>query len=276
MHGTDLRQALGQRQRVYGVSMEGYGTPRWPRGLARLGLDFVFLDSEHSPNDRETIAWASQAYAANNVAPLVRIPEISAAHASQVLDGGAHGVIVPYVETVEHVKEITGAVKYRPLKGEALDKVLNEGVFPNDETQEYLDVRNAHASTVIMIESPAGVANLPDILDYGHVDGVLIGPHDLSTSHGVPEQYHHPIFLDAVKSIFRTCEDYGVSGGIHFTNDAMGTADEWVDLGATLLVYRSDGAFVMRGIQTELNPLRAKYDGIEESKEIIGASGHGD
>ena len=60
-------------------------------------------------------------------APLLRIPEPSGALAAMALDGGAHGVIVPYVETVEQVREVVGAVKFRPLKGRALAQAVEQG-----------------------------------------------------------------------------------------------------------------------------------------------------
>ena len=134
MKTKELQQILAKGGRVYGTCIEGYGHPKWPGCFARLGLDFVFMDNEHNPLNRETMAWAAQAYAANGIPPLVRIPDRSPAQAAMAMDLGAHGVIVPYVETVEQTKGVVGAVKYRPLKGEALDAVLNEGKFPSEET----------------------------------------------------------------------------------------------------------------------------------------------
>jgi 2-keto-3-deoxy-L-rhamnonate aldolase RhmA len=64
MRGKDLRDKLRTGERVYGLNVEGYGQPRWPRFLANLNvLDFVWLDTEHAPNNRETVAWALQCYA---------------------------------------------------------------------------------------------------------------------------------------------------------------------------------------------------------------------
>ena len=105
----------------FGTCLEGYGQPRWPRYFAQIGLDYVFLDTEHTPQYLETVALAAQAYSALRFAPLVRILSTSAILAAQTLDLGAHGVVAPYIETVAQVKEMVGAVKCRPLKGDALD-----------------------------------------------------------------------------------------------------------------------------------------------------------
>ncbi|MEO1443981.1 MAG: aldolase/citrate lyase family protein, partial [Chloroflexota bacterium] len=171
MQGRELKQTLQAGKRVYGINLEGYGQPRWPRFFADMNIiDYVFMDSEHSPNNRETIAWAAQCYAAYGIAPLLRIPEISPAQAAMGIDAGAHGIIVPYVETLEQVKQMVGAVKYRPLKGKALQTALDTGVFPGEQTRDYLPEFNPDAFLVIMIESQTGIDNLEEMLAFGGVD----------------------------------------------------------------------------------------------------------
>ena len=64
MRGSSLRAALHSGKRVYGIGLEGYGQPRWPRFFSNRGLDFVFIDTEHTPIDRTKMAWALPAYAA--------------------------------------------------------------------------------------------------------------------------------------------------------------------------------------------------------------------
>src|SRR5690606_24051230 len=198
MRGRDLRQALRAGRRVYGIAVEGYGQPRWPRFFSGRGLDFVFMDNEHTPLNRETMAWAAQAYAAQDIAPLLRIPELSASLAAIGVDLGAHGIIAPYVETVEQVKALIGAVRYRPLKGAAMQQMLDGGSAPCHKTADYQHGYSPDAVLIIMIESTASIANLPALLAPSGVDGVLIGPHDLSISLGIPEQYDDPRFTGAL------------------------------------------------------------------------------
>ncbi|MEZ4671730.1 MAG: aldolase/citrate lyase family protein [Anaerolineae bacterium] len=276
MRGQELRARLHAGERVYGIAMEGYGQPRWPKYFSDIGMDFVWLDSEHAPNNRETIAWAAQLYAAYNVAPLLRIPEISASQAAMGMDAGAHGIIVPYVETVEQVKAMVGAVKYRPLKGAALAHALETGNFPNEETRAYLDAYNPDATLIIMIESPAGVRNLAEMLAVGGVDAVLIGPHDLSISHGIPEQYDHPIFVAALESVIEIAQAHQVGVGIHFIARSVEWALDWARKGFNFISYRGDTLFTARGIQAELHYLRSKLDGTpyEGDADTIGSSGH--
>jgi 4-hydroxy-2-oxoheptanedioate aldolase len=277
MRGAQLRQALTSGPRVYGFMLEGYGQPRWSRYLASLDvLDYVFLDSEHTPQNRETIAWAVQAYDAQNIAPLLRIPEVSASQAAMGVDAGAHGIIVPYVETPEQVRQMVGAIKYRPLKGAALRRAVEEGVFPSDQTRDYLPLHNPDAVLVIMVESPAGVKNLDAMLAVGGVDAVLIGPHDLSISHGVPEQYDHPVFVSAVQSVIATCQRHSVGVGMHTISGSVALAADRARWGFNMICHRSDTLYIARGIQQEIQELRQMLgdDAAEPDFDDLGAAGH--
>jgi 2-keto-3-deoxy-L-rhamnonate aldolase RhmA len=263
MNGQQLREALHDGQRVYGTGLMGYNHPVWPRIFGSLGLDFVFIDNEHTPMNRETLAWACEAYAANGIAPLLRIPEPSPTLAAMALDGGAHGVIVPYVETVEQVQALVGATKFRPLKGQALRSAL-EGQFPNDETEAYLNAFNPNAVLVIMIESPAGVANLPALLQVSGVDAVLIGPHDFSISHGIPEDYDHPLFEEQARQVIAVCHAQQVGVGIFFAHGSLERAVKWINWGTNLIIQRADTLYITRGIRHELDHIRLVLGDLEE------------
>jgi len=112
--------------------------------------------------------------------PLVRIPAPDPFAATQVLDGGAGGVMVPYVETAEQVRALSGAVKLRPVKGQRLAERLAGRRF-EPALEDYLARRN-HSALVVNIESVPALNALDEILATPGLDGVLIGPHDLSCS----------------------------------------------------------------------------------------------
>lgn len=260
MRGSQLREALVSGERVYGIGLEGFGQPKWPSLLARCGLDFVFMDTEHTPINRETAAWAAQAYAAHGVAPLLRIPEISASQAAMGLDLGAHGIIVPYVETVEDVRALVGAVRYRPLKGAALRQAVERGVFPSAETAAYLPQYNRDAVLIIMIESPTGVASLPDLLAVGGIDAVLVGPHDLSIGLGIPEQYDHPTFEQTARRIIEVCRQHQTGVGL-FSAGPLERTLRWAGWGCNLIIHRADTLFVASGIEHELQRIKQSLAG---------------
>ena len=105
MNGKELGQALRSGARVYGTAVVST-VPWWPRMISETGLDFVFLDTEHVPIDRETLASMCQAYTVRGLPPIVRIPVPDATAAAKMFDIGACGVIAPYVETREQAIEL--------------------------------------------------------------------------------------------------------------------------------------------------------------------------
>src|SRR4051794_22062236 len=116
MTGREIIQALHEGRPVFSSALVAPSS-LWPGAAKQIGLDFVFIDTEHIPLDRQTLGWMCQAYQASGIPPVVRIPCNDPFEACKVLDAGAGGVIGPYVETADQVRDLVGAVKLRPLKG---------------------------------------------------------------------------------------------------------------------------------------------------------------
>src|SRR6516162_494606 len=188
MNGREIIQALHAGRRVYSSAIVGM-SPLWPALAKQIGIDFVFIDTEHIPLDRQTLSWICQTYQALGLPPVVRIPSNDPFEACKVLDAGASGVIGPYVETVEQVRGLVGAVKLRPLKGRRLQEALQNRNKLEPELRDYLEKRNGDKILIANIESVPAIENLHDICSVPGLDAVLIGPHDLSCSLGIPEQY---------------------------------------------------------------------------------------
>ncbi len=268
MNGRELIQALRSGQRVYGSAMYS-PSPIWARVVTNLDLDMVFIDTEHTPQDRATISWMCQVYAALDLAPVVRIPEPDPYLAQMTLDGGAHGIIAPYVETAAQVKELGGAVKFAPLKGEKLRAALDGEAELEPELACYLAERNAHKALFINIESVPAMQNLDEILSLPYADCVLVGPHDLSCSLGIPEQWDHPVFQAAIREIISKSRAAGVGVGIHhnFAHHEI----EWVKAGANLVMHSSDISAFNRALTAEFKQIRAATD---DAGDIIDENVH--
>ena len=252
MNGKQLKHALHAGALVFGTAIYA-PSPVWATKVKQLGIDMVFIDSEHTPHDRSMISWMCHAYSALDMAPVVRIPEPDPYLAQMALDGGAHGIIAPYVESPEQVRVLGGAVKYGPVKGEKLRGMIN-GVTPEAELEGYLAAHNAHHNLFINIESVPALDALDDILAVPHIDAVLVGPHDLSCSLGIPERYDHPAFEEAIQTIIAKSRTAGVGVGIHhnFLQQQIG----WVRSGANLVMHSSDISSFLRMLTAELQELR--------------------
>jgi len=254
MNGKELADALRSGQRVYGTCVVST-SPKWPAMVAGVGLDFVFIDTEHMPIEREQLAWMCQTYQALHLAPIVRIPEPDPYRACMALDGGAAGIIAPYVESVTQVRALRGAVKFRPLKGRRLYHALEGRETLEEELTAYLDQSNAGRVMIVNIESVPALEALDEILDVPDIDALLVGPHDLSLNLGFPEQYHHPTFQKAVSTIIRKARARRVGVGIHFS---FGIDQEiaWAKEGANLILHSSDLFLVRDALTADLETFR--------------------
>jgi 2-keto-3-deoxy-L-rhamnonate aldolase RhmA len=258
MNGAELAQALHSGRRVYGTCVVS-PSPSWPPMIAGVGLDFVFIDTEHVAIGRETLSWMCRTYSAHGLALIVRIPKPDPYQACTALDGGAAGVIAPYLESVDQVRDLRGAVKLRPLKGQRLQQALRDAGALEHEVHSYLAARNAGRLMIINIESVPALEALDDMLGVPGIDAVLVGPHDLSINLGIPEQYSDPLFSEAISTIIRKTRAANVGVGIHYSS---GIAKEiaWAQEGANLIVHSSDVALVHDALRRDLARFHSALD----------------
>ena len=229
-------------------------SPFWPKIIRDCGLDFVFIDTEHIAIDREHLSWMCRAYAAMGLPPLVRIPDHNPNQATVALDDGAAGVIAPYVECAETARTLTGAAKLRPLKGRRLAETLAGRPLPSPLAR-YVEDNPVGGLLILNIESVPAMDALDKILEVEGIDAVLIGPHDLTTSLGIPEQYQHPAFLKAAETIFKKARNRKIGAGIHAWF-SIKEQRRFVEMGANLLIHKADAIFFQQGITAEINELR--------------------
>jgi 4-hydroxy-2-oxoheptanedioate aldolase len=254
MTGREIIQALHDGWHVFASAVVGM-SPQWPELAKKTGIDFVFVDTEHIPLDRQTLSYLCQTYQALGLPPVVRIPCNDPFEACKALDAGAGGIIGPYLETADQARALVGAVKLRPLKGRRLAEALRDRTTLEPELAQYLEKRNGDKILIANIESVPAIENLRDICSVPGLDAVLIGPHDLSCSLGIPEQYSHPRFDEAVRTIFRVAREHGLGAGIHYW---LGLEQEitWARAGGNLVMHSSDLAAFSRTLAAEIEQLR--------------------
>jgi len=217
MTGENLRAALHRGDLVYGTQIAGWSHAPAARLLGTAPLDFVFICNEHMPVDRRETTALCQQFGLMGISPIVRIPHACPFQAAMALDGGAEGIVVPYVETVEEVQAIVGAVHYRPIKGRQLRDFQSGARTPQELTRHFLRRFNRNHYVIIGIESVAAYENLDALIGLEGVDGVFMGPHDLSVSLEVPEQWDHPALQQLVEDTIIRCRAAGVGVGIHLS-----------------------------------------------------------
>ncbi len=127
MNGAELKATLKSGGRVFGTMISIARNPKWIPILDSVGLDYVVIDTEHNYRSRGELGDFLLMLNTSGVVPIVRIPIPDSHYVTMAMDAGAQGVLAPYCETVDQVREVVAAAKWRPLKGEAVDRIVNSG-----------------------------------------------------------------------------------------------------------------------------------------------------
>jgi 4-hydroxy-2-oxoheptanedioate aldolase len=254
MNGWEMKQALAAGRRVYGTMFVTARTGRWDKTIRSVGFDFVIVDNEHAPYSRsETADWIHK-LDEMDIVPFVRVPTARSEYVTMAVDAGAQGILVPYVETVEQVREVVGAAKYRPLKGETVRRAVATGHFPSKDTKRHLEDMNRNNVLVIGIESVPAVERLEQLIGVPGVDAAFVGPNDLSIQLGVPNKYDHPKFVEALTHIHDTCKKMRVPLVIHLFNHDM--AAYWIRRGVNFVLFGHDRRALSEGFHADFEYLR--------------------
>jgi 2-keto-3-deoxy-L-rhamnonate aldolase RhmA len=248
MKPNRFKQVLVEGKVPLGHMVLEFGT----RGLARMlevaGLDFVVVDMEHSGFSAANIADLMAWFKATPVAPFVRVPQIQYHFIARTLDAGALGIMVPNVKDGVEARAIVDAAKYGPLgqRGVVLGETHTD--FQSVNPREFMDYSNENTTIICQIESQAGLDNLEEIATTPGVDVLWVGHFDLSQSLGIPGQFHHPKFLEALKRVVDTAHRHNLGAGIQPGN--LVQAQEWLETGFNVISYSGD-LYVYLGAMTQ-------------------------
>ena len=224
------------------------------------GFDFLVLDIEHGAGDLETLYGQLQVAAGTPAAALVRIAWNEAPRFKRALDAGADGIMVPYVQTPEEAAAAVAAMRYPPAGIRGVASSVRATRFGADFAA-YSAGADEGLLTVLQIETAAGVDAARQIAAVDGADVLFVGPNDLSFSLGIPRQFDHPDFTDALQRVADGARAAGKAAGI-----LLQTPDQVppvIERGYTFIALGSDGSYVANGAQAALAAL-APYRNAEE------------
>lgn len=250
-----LKEKLIQGDTVYGTLIQHMVTPAFVEFIPDNSLDFVIVTAEHNALDIADFLPLKYALNSKGIACLARTHSRSPDDVAKVCDS-FDGCVVPYVEDYEHCQRLAAAAVYRPLKGERLEKVLSEGVWPSRETEAYVEKKCAETVFIPMIESVRGVENLDRICSIPGVHGVFVGPNDLTVNMGIPAKYDHPDLIAMLQRIIDTSNMHHVAAGCWFGELAQ--AQRTKSQGARLIVFSNDSLMLKKTMDASFEELRNK------------------
>lgn len=226
--------------------------------IASVGYDFVALDAEHSPMSYETMENMLRAAdaATGGIETLVRVPDDDPTTLKRTLDLGPTGILVPMVETPEQAEAIVEATRYPPegKRGLGLGRASGYGVTLKNHVDTVEDTLVRH----VQLESERAIENAAAIAEVDRIDGVFVGPVDLSMSMDCFEEWDDDAFLDAVDHAVEAAHDAGVGIGTLATSaDQRESRLNW---GVDYLVAGVDAIHLAEGVAEALDHCTALLD----------------
>ena len=231
-----FKQALSQGKRQIGCWMS-FADGQLAEIMGTCGFDWLVIDGEHAPNDIRSIRDQLMALAASPSHPVVRVPVGETWMIKQVLDAGAQTVLVPIVESADQARELVRACHYPPKGVRGVGATAARATMFGS-VSEYIQTADQEVCLLVQVENRAGIDALDEILQVEGIDGVFIGPADLSTDMGHQGNSAHPEVRAAIADAITRIKAAGIAPGI------LGVSEEatqaYLDMGAQFLAVGID------------------------------------
>jgi len=213
--------------------------------MASLGFDWIVVDLEHSMIDLgrvESIFIAAERY---DVVPLVRLPNMDPYLARRLLDSGAQGILIP---VVEEAKKLSNFIKHclYPPKGKRGLGLIRANLWGDELEKYYAEFKPL---IIPQIETLKGYDNLEEILDEDAVDGIFIGPYDLSASIGLPGDLEHPKMKKILSDIKKTTLKKNKFVGIHQVEPDKESLNKKIEDGYNFVAFSTDTVAIRYALQ---------------------------
>lgn len=222
--------------------------------IASAGFDWLLVDGEHAPNTLQTMLGQLQAIAPYPSHPIVRPAWADHVSLKQILDLGVQTVLAPMIDSAEQAEHVVKATRYPPQGIRGVGSALARASQFN-RTPHYLTTANDEICVLVQIETLAGVSALDDILDVDGVDGVFIGPADLSASMGFIGQPNHPEVVTVIEACIAKIVAKNKAPGILMA--AEDQAKRYIAQGALFVAVGSDTGLLMTSTKTLVEKYKA-------------------
>jgi 2-dehydro-3-deoxyglucarate aldolase/4-hydroxy-2-oxoheptanedioate aldolase len=256
MRENAVKKKLAAGGTAFGSMVFEFFTPGMPRLLKNAGAEYAMYCMEHTGVSYETLKPQFALCRALGLVPLVRVPGTEYDLIARALDSGALGVMVPLVDSAEQAKFIVSCTCYPPAGGR---RGAAFGFAHDDyEGGDVVDKMNAiHERTLViaMIETKQGLENVDAIATVPGVDVLWLGHFDLSNFLGIPGQFAHPAFQDAIRKIVAAARKHGKAAGYMAASAALGK--EYLAHGFRMLATGTDQGMLQEATRAMLDGMRA-------------------
>ncbi len=254
MATPSLKAMARSRDVKIGHFVVEFATPGIGQILKAAGCDFALLDTEHSGFSFDTIKSVLRYMQSADLPTIVRVPSMEYNHIARAADMGAEGIMVPMVGNADQARAVLNCMKYPPLGGRGVALGIAHDRYMPGPTLDKLTAANKRTTLFAQIETAEGVENAGEIAAIDGVDCLWIGHFDLSCSLGIPGEFEHKLFKDAVKKVIKACAAHDKALG-----RLVQAADDGVKLyktGHDFICYSGDVWVLQQAVSAGVSAIR--------------------
>jgi 2-dehydro-3-deoxyglucarate aldolase len=252
----DLKNKLKNGKLTLG-SWVTIGHPIVAEVMARSGFEWLTVDMEHSAITLDIAQNLIRTIELNGCIPLVRVGENNPFLIKRVMDAGAHGIIVPMVNTKEDAVKAVKSVRYPPegFRGVGLARAQDYG-FDFEGYKKWLE---EDSIVIVQIEHIDAVKNLKEILKTKGVDGFIVGPYDISGSMGIPGEFNKPMFKKQIEKIMKIAKETKKIAGFHVIPPDAKEVEKIIKLGYRFVAISLDTLILGTLCKNSINDITIRF-----------------
>jgi 2-keto-3-deoxy-L-rhamnonate aldolase RhmA len=244
---NSLREKLLRNEVASTLSVKLVRSVELPGIAKTAGFDGILIDMEHSSFDLDTTGQLCIAALYAGITPIVRAPSKEPYFVSRILDGGALGVIVPHIRTVQDARDVVAAAKFQPIGHRSSTNGLPHFQFQSVAAKVANPIVNQNTLVIPMIETLEALELVEEIAAVPGVDSLLIGTNDLTAEMGIPGQYDDPCLTAAYEKTIAACKKAGVWLGVGGLHSRLDLVEKFCSMGANWVMAATDGPLLLSG-----------------------------
>lgn len=245
-----LREKFDKGEKVIGMFHELL-SPAAVECMKYGGMDYVIIDTEHGPGDVVTTMDCIRAAKGKNLTPLVRIKDGTRASILKMLDIGAMGLIIPNLQSYEEAVALVKYGKYFPVGERGVAPTVGSAFwyepYAQNGMKSYFETCNREQLLIPQCETLGCLEDIDKIVSLEGIDGIFVGPYDLSTAMGKPGEFDDPAFKEAMKKVLATCKKHKKYSFIFAGNVAAARQD--FEIGYDSVAYGMDSITLVESVK---------------------------
>jgi 4-hydroxy-2-oxoheptanedioate aldolase len=249
------RERLAHGQLSLGVGLRQARTVDIAKAMTTAGFDWLFIDLEHGSIPLDIAAQISTAALDAGITPIVRVPHAQYALPTRALDSGALGIVMPHVDSAEEARTVVQKLRFPPIGHRSVGYAYPQLGFRAVPTREAAPELDAATLVVVMLETPAAIANADEIAAVAGVDVLMIGTNDLCAEFGIPSEFAHERIVESYGRVIAAARAHGKWAGMGGVPTEEGM-ERYIRMGVRFVLSGADFSFMMTGAIARATALR--------------------